>query len=109
MSLNFNNLKGGNAPKGDTMESIKKCNHYSCQAVEYGQSDRVAVPDKNGEVTEIACGSKVTYENWMEGLCIDCITVIREFEGEMSETPCSDYMPEDNTLYYTDMEDDSLI
>ena len=71
----------------------EKCNHNSCQAVKYGQSDKVAVPDKNGKVTLLSCGNKVIYENWMKGICIDCITAIKEFEGEMSETPYSDYMP----------------
>jgi len=96
-------------PERYTMESIKKCNHKSCQAVKYGQSDKVAIPDKQGKITLLSCGSRAVYKDWMRGICLDCITGITEFEGEMSETPCSDYIPEDSTLYYTDMEDDSLI
>ena len=91
------------------MTLSEKCNHNSCQAIKYGQSNQVAIPDKKGEVTLLSCGNKVSYTDWMQGICLDCITGIIEFEGGMSETPYSDYTPEDNTLYYTDMEDDSLI
>ena len=77
------------------MTLSEKWKDPTCHCIYYGQSDKVAVPDEKGKVTLVACGSKVAYENWMKGICIDCITAIKEFEGEMSETPYSDYMPSD--------------
>ena len=77
------------------MTLSEKCKYPNCQSVKYGQSDKVAVPDKDGKVTLLSCGNKVAYKDWMKGICIDCITAINEFEGEMSETPYSDYMPSD--------------
>jgi len=68
----------------------EKCTHYNCEALKYNQSDEVAVPDKSGRVTLLACGSKVSYESWMEGICIDCITGIKESEGEMSDQTNAD-------------------
>ena len=75
------------------MELIKKCNNNTCQAIKYGQSNNVAIPNKAGKVTLLSCGSNVAYKDFMKGLCLDCITGIKEFEGEMLETPTSDYMP----------------
>ena len=65
-----------------------KCTESNCK-------NEVAVKDKEGKVTLLDSGNKVDYESWMQGICLDCITGINEFEGEMSETPYSDYMPAD--------------
>ena len=75
------------------MELMKKCNNNTCQAIKYGQSNHVAIPDKAGKITLLSCDSKVEYKGWMKDICLDCITGIKEFEGEMSETSKSDYMP----------------
>jgi hypothetical protein len=74
---------------------IIKCTNNSCEAIKYGQSNQVAIPDKAGKVTLLSCGSKVEYQDWMKGICLDCITGIKEFEGEMSETSSNDYMSQD--------------
>ena len=52
----------------------------------------VAVPSDSGQVTLLDGGKRIAYDIWMEGMCLDCITSVTEFEGEMSETPFSDYM-----------------
>lgn len=69
-----------------------KCKHHNCDALKYGNSDEVAVPDEEGRVTLLDNGNQVDYQSWMKGNCLDCITAITEFEGEMSETPESDYL-----------------
>lgn len=64
--------------------SSNKCKHVQCQAVQYGQSDEVAIPD-DGMVRLFNCdGDKIPYQSWMAGLCQDCITAINE-SGVMSE------------------------
>mgnify|MGYP001580727595 FL=1 len=61
-----------------TNMSSSKCKHVQCQAVQYGQSDEVAIPD-DGMVRLFNCdGDKIPYQSWMEGLCQDCITAINE-------------------------------
>ena len=70
----------------------EKCKYFYCDALRCGESDKVAVPSEAGRVTLLDGGNEVVYESWMKDLCLDCITAITEFEGEMSETPPSDYL-----------------
>ena len=70
----------------------EKCKDSNCTAIKYGESSEVAVPSEDGRVTLLDGGNEVVYESWMKDLCLDCITAITEFEGEMSETPPSDYL-----------------
>lgn len=69
-----------------------KCKHHNCEAVKYGISDDVAVPDKDGKITLLLNGNEISHVPWMVGNCLDCITVIVENEGYFSETPPDDYM-----------------
>ena len=58
----------------------------------------LTVTDSNiGRVGRVVLpiSGEVEFEDWMKGLCVDCIEQVKEFEGEMSETPYSDYMPAD--------------
>tara|TARA_R110002051_G_scaffold314892_1_gene392477 strand:- start:16 stop:261 length:246 start_codon:yes stop_codon:yes gene_type:complete len=66
-----------------------KCTERNC-------NNEAAVKNQAGKVTLQDSGNEVDYEGWMQGICLDCITGIKEFEGEMSETPYSDYMPADD-------------
>lgn len=74
----------------------EKCKYTNCDALKYGESDEVAIPSETGRVTLLDSGNEVVYESWMKDLCLDCITAITEFEGEMSETPLSDYSDYEN-------------
>ena len=50
---------------------------------------------KDYHKVELPISGEVKFEDWMNGLCVGCIEATKEFEGEMSETPYSDYMPAD--------------
>jgi len=65
-----------------------KCTERNCKnevAERIGRVGRVVLP----------ISGEVEFEDWMKGLCVDCIEQVKESEGEMSETPYSDYMPAD--------------
>ena len=67
------------------------CKERSCKF-------EVAKKNQEGRV-DLTISGKVSFEDWMAGLCPDCIEGVKEFEGYMSETPMSDYCPEQDINY----------
>ena len=73
------------------MES--KCKNSQCTAKKYGNSDNVAVPSRDGKIKLL--WREISYNDWMHGICLDCITESVEHEGYFSETSPADYMDAD--------------
>ena len=75
----------------------EKCTERNCKNEVAKKNPGIRFHRDQGRptVTLSDTGNEVAYESWMGGFCSDCITGIKEFEGEMSETPYSDYMPTD--------------
>ena len=72
-----------------------KCKNSQFTAKKYGNSNNVAIPNRDGKITLLEDGNEIPYDDWMFGNCLDCITEIVENEGYFSETSPDDYMDAD--------------
>ena len=72
-----------------------QCKERGCEEKAPRLIDVWGIGDTITNRVVLPISGEVKFEDWMNGLCVGCIEATKEFEGEMSETPYSDYMPAD--------------